>query len=196
MARRPDPAPRAGFTLAEVAVTLLIVGMCLLYVLQGLNAAKRSALETYQEKVAREMAVLTFGRIEAGLYWEDLAGGTDYLEGTYADEGYETYAWEAVFGEETSFRTELADDEPAGAQADPERDSLAYRREQERERAREEGDEDALEAEEPFEKVGLRVLLVTESETRVLLTLERWIPWELVYGESEDEAAETGGPLQ
>ena len=80
---------RAGFTLAEVAVTLVIVAIGLTLVLQGLNTSKMSAAQTHNRKVARELALLTLGEIEAGLYWEDLNSSSDILAGTYAEAGYE-----------------------------------------------------------------------------------------------------------
>ena len=52
---------RAGFTLAEVAVTLVIVAIGPTLVLQGLNTSKMSAAQTHNRKVARELALLTLG---------------------------------------------------------------------------------------------------------------------------------------
>ena len=42
----PRASARAGFTLAEVMVTLVIVGIGLTLVLQGLNTAKLTAAQT------------------------------------------------------------------------------------------------------------------------------------------------------
>ena len=39
----PRRGPRGGFTLAEVAVTIVIVGIGMLMVLQSLNSAKLTA---------------------------------------------------------------------------------------------------------------------------------------------------------
>ena len=65
---------RAGFTLAEVAVTLVIVAIGLLFVLQGLSTSKFTAAQTHNRKLARELALVTLGEIQAGLYRDDLDG--------------------------------------------------------------------------------------------------------------------------
>ena len=88
---RGGQAPRGGFTLAEVAVTLLIVSFALVLILQGLNVAKFSAAQTHNRKVARELALLTLGRVQSGLYWEDLDGEPGEIPGSYAEEGYEDW---------------------------------------------------------------------------------------------------------
>jgi len=178
MKRPPhSSSPRGGFTLAEVAVTLLIVGMCLMYVLQGLH--------TYQKKVAREMATLTLGHIESGLYWEELEMGDDMIQGSYAEEGYEDYFWEVLFGDDVEFSTRLEEDLEEDALPS---DTYQYRQEQLEDH--DDYDEDAAEdTAEPFEKVRVRVELRTKTEERVLITMERWIPWELVYGEGEEDGA-------
>ncbi len=188
--------PRAGFTLAEVAVTLLIVGIGLVYVLQGINAAKMTALYTHQKKVAREMATLTLGQIESGLFWEEVDLGGDMLQGNYADEGYEAYEWEVVFGREEEFSTRLDSDydDPDDPYATGRFDSLTYRRKLEADR--EDDDEEDIDSEEPFEEVRIRVTLTSDWGGRELITLERWVPWKLVYGESEEDAAEEENPLQ
>ena len=194
----PDGAANSwtGFTLAEVAVTLLIVGIGLVYVLQGINAAKITALYTYQKKVAREMATLTLGQIESGLFWEEVDVGGDTIQGTYAEEGYEAYEWEVVFGREEEFTTRLDSDydDPYDPRSSGRFDSLTYRRKLEAER--DDDDEDELASEEPFEEVRIRVTLAAEFGGRELITLERWVPWKLVYGESEEDTAEEENPLE
>lgn len=179
-------AGRAGFTLAEVAVTLLIVSIGLVLVLQGLGTAKVSAAETHYRKVARELALLTLGRVEAGLFWEELDddgdGGT--LTGTYAEEGYEDFHYELVFGEEDFTQSSEGYDRGSSYH-----DSWEYERERERER-REREDKDATEevVEEPFEKVRIRVGYPRLTERESTLTLERWMPWQQVYGGEDGEA--------
>jgi prepilin-type N-terminal cleavage/methylation domain-containing protein len=187
----PRQGPRAGFTLAEVAVTLLIVAIGLVLVLQGLTSAKLSAAETHHRKVARELALLTLGQVEAGLFWEELDGGTsndgDVLTGTYAEEGYEEFNYELIFGEE-----EFQEDSQ-GRHDDRQsyHDSWEYDRERE-ERAREKNDDDEDEEQvvEPFQKVRIKVRYPQLTERESALVLERWMPWEQVYGAEEGE--ETG----
>jgi hypothetical protein len=170
-----------------VAVTLLIVSICLVLVLQGLTTAKVSAAETHNRKVARELALLTLGQVEAGLFWEELDGDGGTLTGNYAEEGYEDFDYELAFGEE-DFRTADEHDRPDAGY----HDSWRYERERE-ERARDDGDEDEEETEQPFEKVRIRVGYPQLTERESALVLERWMPWEQVYG-SEDGAEPEESP--
>jgi len=180
---------RGGFTLAEVAVTLLIMGLCMLYVLQGLNESRHTAMYTYRTKMAREMATLLLSKVEAGAYWEDLESD-NMLSGACVeeDELYEDYFWEMTFGDEAEFSTVLEGDRKKWDRDD--HTTLSYRDMQERERDHDEG-EDELLTEEPFEDVRVRITLETELENKVLITLEKKIPWDLVYGTNEEE--EEGG---
>ena len=168
-------SPRAGFTLAEVAVTLLIVSVCLVLVLQGLTRAKVSAAETHNRKVARELALLTLGQVEAGLYWEELDGDGDTLTGNYAEEGYENFHYELAFGDEDFSTVGAYDQREAGYH-----DSWRYERERE-ERERDDDSEEE-ETEQPFEKVRIRVGYPQLTERESALVLERWMPWKQVYG--------------
>jgi len=176
--RGPRRAGAGGFTLAEVAVTLMIVGIGLVLVLQGLNTARATAYQTHNRKVARELALLTLAQIEAGLFWEEI---DDRLFGTYGEEGYEEWSWEVVLGEETF--TEEDYDEESGVLYDTYRER-ELREDEEREDRDEEEDE---EAREPFEKVRIRVSFPRLGEFPNFVTLERWIPWDQVYGPSEED---------
>jgi prepilin-type N-terminal cleavage/methylation domain-containing protein len=182
---------RAGFTLAEVAVTLLIVAIGLTLIIQGLTAAKHTAADTYYRKLSREMALLTLGQVESGLFWEELdggGGGGDLLTGTYAEEGHEELHYELVLGEEEFTQTEGYDGDSAY------HDTWAYERE--REDRLEDDDEDEEEITEPFEKVRIKVTYPQFGERQNTLTLERWIAWEQVYGVEEETegATETAPP--
>ena len=182
----------AGFTLAEVAVTLVIVSFTLVLVLQGINVARSTAFNSHNRKAARELALLTLGRIESGLFWEDLDGDTGSFAGTYAEEGYEAFSFEVSIGEDLP------------VQEDAERgdyfDNYAYRRNQDLER--QEDEEGSSSAEDtPFgsgstggsyERISVRVTFPVMGEASSELQLERWIPLEQVYGSDPDvdEAAE------
>ena len=180
---RSRPAPtRAGFTLAEVAVTLLIVTIGLVLVLQGLTGAKLSAAESHHRKVARELALLTLGQVEAGLFWEDLDGGGDVLTGTYAEEDYEEYHYELVLGD-----AEFSEDEQ-DPRAGGYHDTWRHERER-RERAEDDDEEEEEETAQPFEKVRIKVVYPQLGERPGAVVLERWMDWESVYGEEEQEAA-------
>ncbi len=88
----------SGFTLAEVAVTIVIVGIAVVMMLQSLNRAKLESAHTRNTKLARELALITLGQIESGLFRDDLERG---LSGTYADEGYPMFAYEVVAGDDS-----------------------------------------------------------------------------------------------
>lgn len=164
----PSRRPAGGFTLAEVAVTIVIVGLALVIMLQGLNTAKVTAAHTRNSKLASELARLTLGRVASGMFQEDI--DTDaYLAGSYADEGYPEFSWELITGEE--------------AFGDPEDDRDRFDSFRWDEREDQEEDE---EAEKPFEKVKVRVIFPTMRELSNELILEEWIPWKQVYGEEED----------
>jgi prepilin-type N-terminal cleavage/methylation domain-containing protein len=162
---------RSGFTLAEVAVTIVIVGIALVLVLQGLNASKITAAHTRNQKLARELGLFTLGQIESGLLRDDLETG---MAGNYAEEGYAEFTWEVAVG----------DDALREPDQDGKFDSWAPTAAEED--AKEDEDEDA---EEPFEKIRVRVMYPKIQEFSNELTLERWIPWTQVYGEAEGENA-------
>lgn len=173
--------PRArGFTLAEVAVSIVIVGMGLIWILEGMNIAKLTAAHTRNYKLSRELALVTLGQIESGEYQEDIARG---LSGNYAEEGYPDFAYEVIVGDE-GFR-ERADDGTFDSWQP--RDSSTTSAEDE---------EDKQDEEQPFEKVKIKVVFPKLKEFTNELILERWMPWKQVYGESEettDDATADGG---
>jgi hypothetical protein len=84
--------------LAEIAVTIFIVGIGLVLVLQGLNTAKITAAQTRNEKLARELGLYTLGQVESGLYQEDIEQG---LTGNYSDQNAPAFTYEVVVGDET-----------------------------------------------------------------------------------------------
>lgn len=170
----PRPRQRA-FTLAEVAVTIAVVGLALVWMLQALNAAKVTAAQTRNKKLARELALLTLGEIESGLYAEEVS--EEYIEGSYAEVGYPDFFFEAVFGDD-NFRP---------SSEDPSFDNWVEER-----LMREDEDEDE-EAEQPYEKVQVRVTFPPIQEMKNEYTLERWLPWNQVHPPEEDEATGIGG---
>ena len=89
---------RSGFTLAEIAVTIVIVGIGLVLVLQGLNHSKMTAAHTRNMKLARELGLLTMGQVEAGIYRDDIADG---LRGDYSQEGWPDFSYEVAVGDQT-----------------------------------------------------------------------------------------------
>jgi prepilin-type N-terminal cleavage/methylation domain-containing protein len=171
-------ARREGFTLAEVAVTIVIVGAMLLYLLQGLNGTKLLAAHTRNLKLSRELALQKLGQVGSGLFQEDIDKG---LTGSFADEGYPDFSYEVVVGDET-FRDQQ--DEVESGRFDswnpPNRDE-------------EPTDPDEEPIEKPFEKVRIRVTSPKIQEFSNQLTLELWFPWVQVYGEPEEDAPSTAG---
>src|SRR6185295_11292020 len=81
--RRLPVRRRGGFTLVEVAVTILIVGMTMLWLLQGLNSAKMTSAQTRNMKLARDLALMTLGQVASGQFRDDIENG---LSGSYAEE--------------------------------------------------------------------------------------------------------------
>ena len=164
---------RSGFTLAEVAVTIVIVGIGLVMVLQGLNTAKISAANTRNTKLARELALLTLGQVESGLFQDDIENG---LNGTYAEEGYPDFSYEVAVGDKT-----FLEKNPNGGF-----DNWAPKQNDSKKK------EDET-AEEPYEKVKIRITFPKINVFTNELILERWMPWNQVYGESaETDSGKSG----
>jgi prepilin-type N-terminal cleavage/methylation domain-containing protein len=163
---------RSAFTLVEVAITIVIVGIGLLLVMQGLNVAKITAAHTRNYKLARELALLTIGQIEAGEFQKDIENG---LNGSYAEQGYPEFGYEVIVGD-ASFR-ERSD---TGAF-----DSWAPTQQELDQKKKDEEDH----KEEPFEKVKIRVTFPKFAQYSNELVFEKWIPWKQVYGEKDDSTA-------
>lgn len=188
---RPNGTRRSGFTLAEVAVTIVIIGIGLVLILQGLNAAKMTAAHTHNSKLARDLAMVTLGEIESGLYSEEVEDSEDTLSGSYAEQGYQEFYWEVVLGDETF--PDLPDEESDRFDSwrpDPYDDDL------------DEDDEESDEEDEgePYEKVKIRVTFPPLKDFTNTLIFEKWVPWDQVYGVDEEdeegadpEAASGGG---
>ena len=177
-----------GFTLAEVAVTIVIVGIGMLLVLQGLNGAKMTAAQTRNTKLARDLALMTLGQVASGQFQEDIENG---LSGTYAEEGYAQFSYEVIVGDQ-SFDSDSTRQDGSFDTWQHQR-QLAEERQAEREREADEK-EDPQEREEPFEKVKIRVtftpkIRVGDQELNNELVLEQWMPWKQVYGQKEEEPA-------
>jgi prepilin-type N-terminal cleavage/methylation domain-containing protein len=143
--RRAQLAAARGFTMAELAVTLVIVSVGMLLVLQGLSTAKLSAAHTRNLKLARELGSLTLGQVGAGLYAEEI-DRDQVLTGSYAEQGHPEFAFEIALGDE-DFRTRQRRD------AGEAHDSWAKTEQELRDEEKEEEDE----IEQPYEKV--RVLV-------------------------------------
>ncbi len=181
------PSTRAGFTLAEAAITIVVVGLALSAVLQALQGSKSTAAHTRDQKIARELAITTLAEIEAGLWIDEIEFTRS---GDYAERDFPDFYWELVVGDEAF--ADLAEDDP-----DAPFDTWENRRRLEEEREADLDDPYADEEEEtvtePFEKVRIKVTYPRYQDLPSELTLERWIPWEQVYGEEEVEEVEGAG---
>lgn len=180
---------RAGFTLAEVAIALVISSMTLMLVMQGLVGSKITAAHTSNRKIARDLALLAVGWVEAGLFWEDLDGLPGTIAGDFAEEGYQAFFWEIVVGEDSRSTY----DEPESGYFD----SLAYERYRRAEVLDEDPDAEPY-AETgstggPYEVVTVRVVFPKLAEDSNVLELTRWIPLEQVFGREDGNPFDSGG---
>ncbi len=170
-------AVRQGFTLAEVAVTIVIVGAMLIYLLQGLSGTKLLAAQTRNNKLARELALAKLGQVGSGLFQEDIDKG---LTGTFADEGYPDFSYEVVVGDES-----FVDDQ--GDVRQDRFDSWNQPNLDKQSNSNKSDDPNADPVEKPFEKVKIRVVSPKIQEFSNRLTLEQWFPWVQVYGEKKED---------
>lgn len=184
-ARRARTGSREGFTLAEVAVTLVIVGIALVLLLQGLGGSKAQAFYTRNLKVANQLARQTMGEISAALYQDEAEFG---LEGTYADSDFPDFHYEVWFGED-EFPSDFADESDGFDSWDHQRErERELEEDEERNGSREPGsEEDEDEEHEPFEKVRIRVTFPVIGKYDGTIVLTEWIPWDQVYGAKEEK---------
>lgn len=171
---------RAGFTLAEVAVTIVIVGTMLIYLLQGLNGTKLLAAHTRNTKLARELALVKLGQIGSGLFQEEIDRG---LSGSFADEGYPDFSYEVVVGDEAFRDKPKTSSERFDSWNPPDKESSSSTSESSS--SSDAKDEDKVE--QPFEKVKIRISFPKIQEFQNELVLEQWFPWTQVYGEKDDQ---------
>ncbi|MBK7876572.1 MAG: prepilin-type N-terminal cleavage/methylation domain-containing protein [Planctomycetes bacterium] len=181
--QRSSPRRRGGFTLAEVAVAIVIVGMGLIWILEGLNGAKLTAAHTRNYKLARDLALVTLGQIESGEFREDISRG---LVGTYEEEGYPDFAYEVILGDEAFGEKEESTTFDSWK---PRTRAQLEEQQEDAERTDEEREEDK----QPFEKLKIRVTFPKIREYTNDLVLERWVPWDQVYGPDEEDAAAANG---
>lgn len=170
------PSRQRGFTLAEVAVTIAIVGLILVFVLQGINEAKLLAAHTRNQRVARELALRTLAGIESGLYVDEI--NDERLEGTYADDGYPDFTFEAVLGER-NFRS--SNDRGAGAFDNWNTQEELDKREEEEQEG----------TEQPYERIQVKVTFpqIGEDSGKNELVFEKWVPWRQVHPSEEDSSS-------
>ena len=173
---------RQGFTLAEVAVTIALIGLALAWMLQVLNASKLTAAYSRNLKLSRELALLTLGQIESGQFSDDL--DDERFEGTYAEEGYPDFSFEVVLGDE-NFRPD-----PTDQRAFDNWEAERQRRERE-ERAEESEDAEGEEEDPAYEKIQVKVTFPKVQDMRNEYILERWLPWRQLHPD-DAEGAEAG----
>ncbi|MDF1838174.1 MAG: hypothetical protein P1V35_09920 [Planctomycetota bacterium] len=176
---------RAGFTLAEAAITIALVGLTITYTLRALTAAQTTAAHTHEVKLAREMALRTLGEVATGQF---LVDGDEVLTGTYDEEIAPYMAYEVAFGDAVL---------PTRSSEDRYGEQRPFDNWQAKEQYRLENETDEeLEGEhEPFEKVIIRVSFPKHSDLPDFIELESWIPWEQVYGK-DDPLDENGEVIE
>ncbi|MBM3975923.1 MAG: hypothetical protein FJ299_02900 [Planctomycetes bacterium] len=161
---------RLGFTLAEVAVTVVIVGAALTLCMQALNTAKITAVQTRNLKLARELGLFKLGEIESGIYLEEIDSDST-LADSFAEQGYPDFGWEVMLGDDT-----FVERDPNSPH-----DSWSAKFEKERDE-KEDADE---EAEQPYERVKVRVTFRQIANFKSEVVLERWVPWAQVHKTEE-----------
>lgn len=155
-------------------MTIALVGIVLAWLLQSLSASKLTAAHARDLKLARELALLTLGQIESGLYEDDL--DSERIEGNYSEEGHPTFLFEAVIGEQ-NFKP--SDDDARAFDN--------WREEQaRRERELREVDEEE-ETEQPYEKIQIKVIYTKIQELPNEYVLEKWVPWDVLHPPEEEE---------
>jgi len=158
-----------GFTLAEVAITILIVGIVLVLSVQGLNNSMAQAGHTRNLKVARELALFTLGQFESGLFIEDIE---DHMQGDYADQDHPDFEWEVVLDDEPFYEP----DELLESRFDSwNPDGL---------------EEDDEETSEPWVIARIKVTFPPTGDRKAEIVLERWMTREFVFGEEDEESAQ------
>jgi type II secretory pathway pseudopilin PulG len=174
----------SGFTLAEAAITIALVGLTITYTLRALTAAQTTAAHTHEVKLAREMALRTLGEVATGQF---LVDGNEVLTGTYDEEVAPYMAYSVAFGDAV-LPTRSQDKNSYDKPFDNWRARDDYRQETD---SQEELDGDH----EPFEKIVIRVSFPKHSDLPDFIELESWIPWEQVYGPDDelDELLEGDG---
>lgn len=173
---------RTAFTLVEVAVSLVIIGIGLTLCLQSLQMAKQQAAQTRNLKLARELGVMTLGQIEAGLFQEEI--DSSYSE-TYAQEGYPDFFFEVLLGDE-DFEDQGYDEDQDGFH-----DAFEARRQRREDEADDSDEEDVA---EPYEMVKIRVSFPRIHQYKNYLDMESWMVWEQVYGKEEEDEASSNSP--
>jgi prepilin-type N-terminal cleavage/methylation domain-containing protein len=165
-----------GFTLAEVAVTIALVGIALAWLLQALNSAKLTAANARNIKLARELSLLTLGQIESGLFAKEI--DDDRIEGSYADEGYPEFSFEAVIGDEN-----LSPDPNDTAAFDN------WRHDQDQKKAKQSSkDKDEKEVEQPYEKIQIKVTFPKIQQSKNEYVIEKWVAWKQIHPEEATDA--------
>jgi prepilin-type N-terminal cleavage/methylation domain-containing protein len=192
---RGHGAERGGFTLAEVAVTIVIVGIGMLLVLEGLNMTKMSALQTKNLKLSREFALLTLAQISSGLFQDEIQNG---LHGTYAQEGFPDFIYEVAVGDvalTTSDGSRAATDgsfDSWNRPVDTRTSTSTSTTDSEKDDKSKKDPKDVVD--QPYEKVKIKVsfpaVRIDKDELKHEIVLEEWIPWKQVYGSNEAESAD------
>ena len=163
---------RAGFTLAEVAVTIAIVSIVLVVQVQGLSNSMFQAANTRDLKIARELGLFKIAQLESGLYSEDIE---DHMAGDFSEQEYPSFLWEVVLGDESFDDNDEDEDTGRFNSWDTVDDD-------------EDDDEDDP-TEEPYQEVRVKVTFSGPKDAPKEVILERWVTWSFLYGEEDEDDA-------
>jgi hypothetical protein len=151
-------------------VTIAIVGVVLVFAVQGLNNSMFQAANTRDLKVARELGLFKIAQFESGLYSEDIE---NHMAGDFSEQEYPGFFWEVVLGDEQFDEDDDEEDTGRFNSWAPDEDEED-----------EEVDEDA---EEPFQELRVKVTFNGPKDAPKEVILERWVTWSFLYGEEETE---------
>ncbi len=163
----------SGFTLAEVAVTILVIGIGLVMVMQSLHGTKLTAAHTRNQRLANDLARLTLGKVAAGYFWDELED--DRHEGDFYEEGYPEFYFEVLCGEEEEFFDDRYEDDQEGPFPWSRNDYS------------DDDDEEDEEVEQAYVLVRVRVTFPQIREYENKITLEWNVPPAQIYGEGDED---------
>ena len=181
----PGGRRRRGFTLAEAAITIAIVGLTITYTLQALTSAQTTAAHTHEMKLAREMALRTLGEIATGQYQAEM---NDVIQGTYPEDEAPYMSYQIAFGDASLPSHGEPRDDGYTERVDNWENRRQWSEQQNADSTEEESQED-------YEVVRIRVIFPKHTEELDdFIEFEAWIPWDQGYG-AEEETTEAGEEL-
>src|SRR5262249_52651545 len=122
--------------------------------------------QTRNLKVARDLAELVVGQVESGLFQDEVQSGSG-MQGTFSEQGYPEFSYEIVLGDDTF--------------NEPDKTTGAFDTWKKKDEKKKEQVDEQDQAEQPYEKVKVRVTFPKLEEFTNQVTLEQWLPWKQVH---------------